>query len=74
MTPGSYVILCSTSDVADFTPFGEVLGVTGFPSLTNAGETLTLTLGGTLINSVAYNSNWYNDPIKDDLCEILVCL
>ena len=67
MTPNSYLILCSTSAVASFAPFGEVLGVSGFPSLTNAGEVLTLTApGGVFINGVIYGDTWHSDPVKKD--------
>lgn len=66
--PGEYVILVATGNVADFAPlWPNVVGVSGFPSLNNAGETITLNDGSAnLIDQVAYDDTWYQDPAKED--------
>nr|MDQ3046476.1 lamin tail domain-containing protein [Bacteroidota bacterium] len=67
LLPGQYLVICDIADTALFTPFGNRLGVTSFPSLTNTGEALFLqdnTL--TYIDSVTYDDAWYQDAVKDD--------
>ncbi len=67
MTPGSYLIVCSITDTAQFTALGYTnkLGVSSFPSLNNSGDNLYLkTNSGTLIDSVNYSDSWYQDAIK----------
>ncbi|MFK7806727.1 MAG: lamin tail domain-containing protein [Saprospiraceae bacterium] len=64
---GAYVILCGTSDVDLFTPFGDVLGVSGFPSLNNSGDDLTLKDNqGSILHEVFYTTAWYQDTEKDN--------
>ncbi|MEQ8712290.1 MAG: lamin tail domain-containing protein [Cyclobacteriaceae bacterium] len=58
--PQSYVILTPTSSVDDFEPYGEVRGVTSWPSLNNGGERISLNLNTELIFSVEYQDDWYN--------------
>ena len=65
LAPGQYVILCPTSAVADYTPFGQVIGVTSFPSLNNAGDYLALEdPNGILLDELNYTDTWYNDLVK----------
>jgi hypothetical protein len=66
--PGEYVILVSTGNVASFSPlWPNVIGVTSFPSLNNAGETVTLNdASANLIDAVSYDDSWYKDVNKED--------
>ena len=66
--PGEYVILVATGDVANFSPiWPNVVGVSSFPSLNNAGETVTLKdAGSNLVDEVAYTDSWYRDASKED--------
>ena len=67
LPPGGYLTLSNTSAAVQFEPFGPVLGISGFPSLTNSGKTLTLqTLSGTFINGVRYSDAWHSDAAKRD--------
>ncbi len=64
--PGEYIIL--TEEIA-VNLFGMLARSFGFSSLglTNSGTTLKLINGeGSVISSVAYRDNWYNDPDKED--------
>jgi hypothetical protein len=64
---GEYLILTSTTGQSKFLTHGEVIGVTSFPSLNNANDRLILTdANGQVIDSVAYNSDWYRDEDKSD--------
>ncbi|HLP10837.1 MAG TPA: lamin tail domain-containing protein [Flavobacteriales bacterium] len=66
-TPGQYLIICAHADTASFSPFGNVLGVSSWPSLNNSGDALTLKNNfGTTIDFVNYDIAWYNDAVKDD--------
>ena len=67
LLPNSYVILCDINDTALYSPYGDVIGVSSFTALTNGGDSLTLTDdNNNVIDVVAYDISWYNDPSKDD--------
>jgi hypothetical protein len=63
----SYLIICANADTALFRPFGNILGVSSFPSLNNGGDLVTLkNQNGDKIDEVEYALSWYNDATKDD--------
>lgn len=65
--PGQYWILCSTTNTAGFSGFGNALGVSNFPTLNNAGEPLVLRdASDATIDSVNYNTEWYKDEDKKE--------
>ncbi|TAF33129.1 MAG: hypothetical protein EAZ57_06850 [Cytophagales bacterium] len=65
LLPRQYAVICGTSSVSNFAAYGTVIGVTGFPSLDNEGEKLTLrAANNNLLFSVDYDYNWYSDPAK----------
>lgn len=67
LSPGQYLILCSTSDTAAFSPFGPTMGVSSFPSLNNAGDNIYLKDNSlAMIDSVNYSDVWYQDAVKKD--------
>ncbi|MCJ7820286.1 MAG: hypothetical protein MUP53_03710, partial [Bacteroidales bacterium] len=56
------LILCSLSDVNKFSGFGRSVGLAGFPSLNDGGETLSLRDSrGALIHAVTYSGACYKD-------------
>ena len=64
---GSFVILTASSNVTDFQPFGDVVAVTSWNSLTNSGEQLILRDNlGNLVDSLTYSTDWYKDSDKAD--------
>jgi hypothetical protein len=65
--PGHHLILCDTSAVSEFEPFGEILGIRNFPGLANKGSVLKL-IGpaGALVHLVEYSDIWYRDASKND--------
>ncbi|MFM9949736.1 MAG: lamin tail domain-containing protein [Saprospiraceae bacterium] len=67
LLPGAYVVVCDEDFVPDFTPFGTVVSVSTFPSLTNGGARLALSdQSGTLIFEVSYSVDWYADFDKSN--------
>jgi hypothetical protein len=63
--PGEYLILCDEEVQAEFSPFGKVAPIDGFPSLTNGGEQIRLSnLFGDFIDEVQYSDDWYLDANK----------
>ncbi len=63
--PGSYVILCTNPDTADYGAFGEVMGIS-MPALNNAGDNMELRdANGVLIHRVDYTDAWYADGSKE---------
>ncbi|MGB1241902.1 MAG: lamin tail domain-containing protein, partial [Chitinophagales bacterium] len=68
LLPQQYVVLCPNSKTGDFLALGApTLGVSGFPSLTNAGEDiLLLSPSFNLVHSVSYRNFWYQDEVKQE--------
>ncbi|HEY9488016.1 MAG TPA: lamin tail domain-containing protein, partial [Chryseosolibacter sp.] len=65
LLPGSYVILTDSHDVESYQSFGQVLQVSPFPSLNNAGDMIILKdADGVLIDSLSYTEAWYRDEEK----------
>lgn len=63
--PQAYVVLTTTAGAPLFATIPSVVGVPGFPSLNNSGDTLRLRApGNALIDQVPYASSWYGDPGK----------
>jgi hypothetical protein len=64
MYPGEYKVLCASAYEAYFT---NASMVTSFPSFNNAGDNIVLQdANGFQIDSLAYTTDWYQDPIKSN--------
>ncbi len=62
----SFLVLTSTTAAPLFTGI-NIVGVTSFPSLTNTSGTLILrNAAGTIIHSINYTDNWYQNSTKAD--------
>jgi Lamin Tail Domain len=61
--PKEYWIVTSSTSVSKFSAYGKNIGLTNFPTLNNDGDVLTLKTTAT-IDSVNYNSTWYQDDDK----------
>ncbi|HEX7366557.1 MAG TPA: lamin tail domain-containing protein, partial [Pelobium sp.] len=60
-----YLILCAKADTLEYKKYGRVIGLTPWPSLTNASGALKLlNQNGILISEVNYFDTWYNDDVK----------
>jgi hypothetical protein len=67
LNPDSYLTLCSTSAYADLSVYGNALGITSFPLVTNAGTSIVIfDDNDIIIDSINFTTAWYNDPVKDD--------
>jgi hypothetical protein len=69
LTPGSYLILCSTANVSLFTPFGNVLGVSSFPVFNNPSnggndDIAIYDNNSLIIDKIHYDELWFQDPSK----------
>ncbi len=65
LKPDSFLIICASSNVNLFTPYGKIVGLLSFPSLNNDSDSLKLKDGnGVIISSVNYSDAWYQDEIK----------
>ncbi|MGZ2368787.1 lamin tail domain-containing protein [Ancylomarina sp. YFZ004] len=61
----AYLILCSNAAFELYNAFGNSLGLTSFPSLTNSGTSISLeSSSGVLIDEISYSSDWYGDEGK----------
>lgn len=68
LSPGGYVILCKDGDQALFSSRGiPVLGVASFPEPNTTSDELSiLDDEGTLIHSVNYTKDWYQNDVKKE--------
>jgi hypothetical protein len=67
MAPFSRLILCSSSFSAAFSSYGNVLGLSSWPSLNNASDSLKIAdASGRKIFSVAYSDSWYKNIVKKE--------
>lgn len=63
----SFVIVCTSSAVAALSPFGPVISVTSFPSLSNTGDLIYLrSPAGLIVHAVNYTDAWYKNDLKKD--------
>jgi hypothetical protein len=61
---GEYLIVCPIAAVANYSAYGNVMGVS-LPALNNGGDDVVLkAANGTLIDKISYDSDWYNDPLR----------
>ena len=64
---GQYVLITSEDEVVNFSIFGEVLGLSSFPTLSNAGDEILLQdLEGNIVHQINYTLDWYQDSSKED--------
>ncbi len=62
---GDYLVLCHEDAQTGLQAYGEVLVVSGFPSLANSGQTLVLRNDkGEIITQLSYSDSWYQDDYK----------
>jgi hypothetical protein len=67
ISPGGYLLLTSTSDYSKLAFYGKAVGVTSFPSLNNAGESIGLkNIKGETITEVKFSDKWYRDDLKNE--------
>jgi hypothetical protein len=65
LEPDSSLILCSRNNQSLFIRFGRCLGLSGFPSLDNAGDQIQLlTAAGSLMHAVSYTPDSYQNTLK----------
>ena len=65
ISPNSYLILCAKADTAEFKKFGNVLGLSSWPSLNNSGDMISIKDHlNTLVDSISYTDSWHREPLK----------
>lgn len=66
LAPNNYIILCNTGDGDLFSFYGEVLEVSGLPTLRNSNDKIRLRDDqNRFIHGVDYTDSWYKDSNKD---------
>ncbi len=67
LLPDSFLILTSVSNATLFSSFGNVLGLSSFPALTNSGDQILLKdKAANIVHYVSYNDTWYIDNGKKE--------
>ncbi len=63
--PQSHLIICHENNIADYAPFGDVIGLSGLFSLNDSGDDVGLRdNNGIEIHKISYNSDTYQDEDK----------
>lgn len=65
MPPGSFMVITSTADTADFSTYGKVVGFSGF-AVNNEGLILLRNKAGSIVHSIDYDKSLYGDEEKED--------
>ena len=65
LPPDSYLLLTPSGSIDLFSEI-EVLAVSGWPTLSNGGENLSIYSESDLVFSVSYDQDWYKDESKED--------
>lgn len=67
LQPKDYIILSSQAGSFDFRDYGNALGLSNFPSLSNTGETIVLMDRNLdILDSLQYSKAHYNDETKEN--------
>ncbi|MEX0965650.1 MAG: lamin tail domain-containing protein [Bacteroidia bacterium] len=67
LQPDSFLILTTTSNDAQFQPFGRTAGLSGFPTLNNTGDDIVIRdATGEIMERITYDTEWYHDESKED--------
>jgi hypothetical protein len=65
--PNEYAVICDITKVSNFQSFGKIIGISSFPTLTNAGERILLkNPNNILITFVEYSDSWHDNSTKRD--------
>ena len=62
--PESYALLAPNGSVEELSVFGEVIGVSNWPTLNKTSDLITLSIGNEIIFSTQYYEHWYKDQQK----------
>lgn len=66
LEPGEYLILCASRSVSLFQEYGRTIGLSPFPAISNAGDTiLLLDKGEKLVHAAAYLPSLFNPDQVD---------
>ena len=67
LKPDSFLVVCPQSAVITFKAFGSALGLTGFPSLNNDEDQVSVyDPAGNLVHHVHYEDSWYHNDVKKE--------
>ncbi|MDP3469126.1 MAG: lamin tail domain-containing protein, partial [Daejeonella sp.] len=65
LSPGDILILCAKTDTTEFQQFGNVMGISPWPSLNNTSDIIKLkNAQNKLIDSLSYSDQWYRSTEK----------
>ncbi|MEO8823804.1 MAG: lamin tail domain-containing protein [Ginsengibacter sp.] len=65
LQPDSFLIVCAASGLSSLAGYGRATNISGFPSLDNEGELLSLSdQSGKVIHAVQYSSEWHENELK----------
>lgn len=64
--PHSFLCFIPSKYAIQFSNFQNIIEVSTFPSITNAGTSIMLFYQQNIISSVSFNTSWYNDTFKED--------
>jgi hypothetical protein len=67
LLPDSFVIICSSGNVANLSSYGKTISVTSFPSLDNDADLIYIkAANGLSVHAINYKLSYYHNPVKKD--------
>jgi hypothetical protein len=66
LLPNEYLILGDVTESLSFLSVTNKLLIPSFPTLTNSGMLVSLTMNGAHLDSIRYSIEWYNNSFKAD--------
>jgi len=63
--PNEYIILCPVADTTQYLPYGKVIGLSGWPTLTNITDQVFLkSFKERIVDSITYSDSWHTTSVK----------
>ncbi len=66
IAPDQYLILTPNSSAEELSVYGDVVGVSNWPSLNNAADVISLSINNDIVFSISYKETWYKDSDKEE--------
>ncbi len=64
--PDQWIILCNEEDAHLMDIYGPTIGIENMSRLINAGNEISLSVGGNIVHNIDYDDSWYRDDDKSE--------
>lgn len=64
--PDQWIILCDQEEAHLMDIYGPTIGIDNMSRLVNTGNTISISVDGSIVHAVDYDDSWYGDESKSD--------